>query len=139
MHFRVLFIIDEIPSAYQIIYDPIGATPKHISVKTIQMRQVNATDSKTVKDVVSYQRFGRIQNNPSFKCHLCGFSCGIKESLLNHFNKTHPHWGGATKANRKQYTKMWFFVMFQSLYIFFSNKLYCFAYVFLFLWFFWFF
>lgn len=65
----------------QIIYDPIGAR----STKTITVQ------SEIVKDVVSYQRFGRIQNNPSFKCHLCGFSCGMKESLLKHFNKAHPH------------------------------------------------
>ncbi len=67
---------------------------KSIEVKTINVRPVthgNQTDARIIKDVVSYQRFGRIQNNPSFKCHLCGFSCGIKESLLNHFIKTHPH------------------------------------------------
>lgn len=56
------------------------------------------TEEKTAapprKDIVSYQRFGRLNTkilaNPSFKCHLCGFSCCFKESLLNHFNMAHP-------------------------------------------------
>lgn len=46
------------------------------------------------KEVVSYQRFGRIDAkivlNP-FKCHLCGFSCRFKESLLKHFKEAHPN------------------------------------------------
>lgn len=45
-------------------------------------------------EIVSYQRFGRanakILANPSFKCHLCGFSCRFKETLLQHFDKAHP-------------------------------------------------
>lgn len=98
IHFKVCFfycvllIIDNIPSTIQIIYEPLGAsTTKTISVQAMNVRPIIESDTRIIKDVVSYQRFGRIQNNPSYKCHLCGFSCGIKESLLNHFNKTHPH------------------------------------------------
>lgn len=46
------------------------------------------------REVVSYQRYGRrnskqlLQNK--FKCHLCGFGCGIKETLLTHFKREHP-------------------------------------------------
>lgn len=46
------------------------------------------------REVVSYQRYGRqnskqlLQNK--FKCHLCGFGCGIKETLLTHFKQEHP-------------------------------------------------
>lgn len=46
------------------------------------------------KEVVSYQRFGRIDkkiNTKPFKCHLCGFSCRFKESLLLHFRDIHPN------------------------------------------------
>lgn len=53
-----------------------------------------AAQSPPRKDIVSYQRFGRLNTkilaNPSFKCHLCGFSCCYKESLLKHFNIAHP-------------------------------------------------
>lgn len=53
-----------------------------------------ALQSPPRKDIVSYQRFGRLNTkilaNPSFKCHLCGFSCCYKESLLKHFNIAHP-------------------------------------------------
>lgn len=49
---------------------------------------------KHSKEVVSYQRFGRIDKknhtNP-YKCHLCGFSCRFKESLLKHFDQIHPN------------------------------------------------
>lgn len=51
--------------------------------------------SQKPKDIVSYQRFGRLDRkilaNPSFKCHLCGFSCCLKQSLLDHFVKAHPN------------------------------------------------
>lgn len=46
------------------------------------------------KEVVSYQRFGRIDKKTiiyPFKCHLCGFSCRFKESLLTHFKQVHPY------------------------------------------------
>lgn len=46
------------------------------------------------KEVVSYQRFGRIDKkciSYPFKCHLCGFSCRFKESLLSHFKQVHPY------------------------------------------------
>lgn len=53
-----------------------------------------ALQSQPRKDIVSYQRFGRLNTkilaHPSFKCHLCGFSCCYKETLLNHFNISHP-------------------------------------------------
>lgn len=53
-----------------------------------------ALQSLPRKDIVSYQRFGRLNTkilaNPSFKCHLCGFNCCYKESLLKHFNLAHP-------------------------------------------------
>lgn len=47
------------------------------------------------KEIVSYQRFGRIDKKTvtyPFKCHLCGFSCRFKESLLSHFKQVHPYW-----------------------------------------------
>lgn len=45
-------------------------------------------------EVVSYQRFGRVDKKTityPFKCHLCGFSCRFKESLLSHFKQVHPY------------------------------------------------
>lgn len=45
------------------------------------------------EEIVSYQRFGRIDKKTityPFKCHLCGFSCRFKESLLSHFVQVHP-------------------------------------------------
>lgn len=59
-------------------------------------RQQPQTASKiVVKEIVSYQRFGRSnrRNNQLqslFKCHLCGFSCSFKNTLLEHFDKIHP-------------------------------------------------
>lgn len=96
-HYTILkllcsFIIDEIPSTIQIIYEPIVATTtKTVSVKATNAQPIVNTGRKIAREIVSYQRFGRIQNNPSFKCHLCGFSCGVLESLLKHFNKIHPN------------------------------------------------
>lgn len=46
------------------------------------------------KEVVSYQRFGRVDKKTltyPFKCHLCGFSCRFKDSLLSHFKQVHPY------------------------------------------------
>lgn len=46
------------------------------------------------KEIVSYQRFGRIDKKTTsypYKCHLCGFSCRFKESLLSHFKEVHPY------------------------------------------------
>lgn len=46
------------------------------------------------KEIISYQRFGRIDKKTvtyPFKCHLCGFSCRFKESLISHL-KQHPYW-----------------------------------------------
>jgi len=47
------------------------------------------------KEIISYQRYGRISRkilaNPSYKCHLCGFCCCYKESLLQHFVERHPN------------------------------------------------
>lgn len=47
------------------------------------------------KEIVSYQRFGRFEKHifslPLFKCHLCGFNCYYKETLLKHFSDTHPN------------------------------------------------
>lgn len=65
--------------------EPISMAPKPT---------IATTTNVPVKEVVSYQRFGRIDKkniaNP-FKCHLCGFSCRFKESLLEHFRQTHPN------------------------------------------------
>lgn len=60
--------------------------------------KISKTKSETNKEkdeIVSYQRFGRhdsnILANPLFKCHLCGFSCSYKETLLQHFTERHPN------------------------------------------------
>lgn len=46
-------------------------------------------------EIVSYQRFGRLSKipltNPKFRCHLCGFSCLYKDTLLTHFREKHPN------------------------------------------------
>lgn len=58
---------------------------------TVSTMAVTATRPK---EVVSYQRFGRIDKKTAsypFKCHLCGFSCQFKESLLSHFKQVHPY------------------------------------------------
>lgn len=48
----------------------------------------------SIKEIISYQRFGKIDKkvftNLNFKCHLCGFGCAIRETLLKHFDEEHP-------------------------------------------------
>lgn len=53
------------------------------------------TESQSqVKEIISYQRFGKIDktvfSNVKFKCHLCGFGCVIRDTLLKHFDESHP-------------------------------------------------
>lgn len=46
------------------------------------------------RDIVSYQRFGKLDKKfaiQAFKCHLCGFGCTYKETLLDHFADKHPN------------------------------------------------
>lgn len=47
-----------------------------------------------VKEVVSYQRYGKVDktvfSKQKFKCHLCGFGCVLRDSLLKHFDESHP-------------------------------------------------
>lgn len=72
---------------------------------TMTIANVQIEPTTTVirpKEVVSYQRFGRIDKKTityPFKCHLCGFSCQFKDSLLTHFKQVHPHWGHAQRSN----------------------------------------
>lgn len=50
--------------------------------------------TSSLKEIISYQRFGKIDKKKfcglNFKCHLCGFSCAIRETLLKHFDEEHP-------------------------------------------------
>lgn len=72
---------------------------------TMTIANVQIEPTTTVirpKEVVSYQRFGRIDKKTvtyPFKCHLCGFSCQFKDSLLTHFKQVHPHWSHAHRSN----------------------------------------
>lgn len=58
--------------------------------------EVHELDSQisSSKEIISYQRFGKIDKkvftNLNFKCHLCGFGCAIRETLLKHFDEEHP-------------------------------------------------
>lgn len=60
--------------------------------KIIHLEPITAIPSSN--EFVSYQRFGRVNKEQStfpFKCHLCGFSCRYKQSLLDHFQQNHPN------------------------------------------------
>lgn len=50
--------------------------------------------SQPKSEVVTYRRYGRADRGhakqPLFKCHMCGFSCIYKQSLLDHFKEEHP-------------------------------------------------
>lgn len=68
--------------------EPMPSTPSPTSYTEI-------VSSPMPSEIVSYQRFGRIDKKSTsypFRCHLCGFSCRFKESLLSHFKKEHPYW-----------------------------------------------
>lgn len=73
-------------------HDPVEA----VTITKVQIEPKTAVGVTAIqpKEIVSYQRFGRVDkkttSNP-FKCHLCGFSCRFKESLLSHFKQVHPH------------------------------------------------
>lgn len=47
-----------------------------------------------VKEIVSYQRYGKVDqtafSKQKFKCHLCGFGCVLRDTLLKHFDESHP-------------------------------------------------
>lgn len=65
-----------------------------ITTTTTTTSPTRTTMAHSSKEVVSYQRFGRVDKKSityPFKCHLCGFSCRFKESLLSHFKKVHPY------------------------------------------------
>lgn len=71
----------------------VTITKVNIEPTSIATTVTQATMARP-KEVVSYQRFGRIDKKTTsypFKCHLCGFSCRFKESLLSHFKQVHPH------------------------------------------------
>lgn len=62
---------------------------------SISLNGVKYLKPKTLlKEIISYQRFGKIDrtvySNLNFKCHLCGFSCAMRETLLKHFDEEHP-------------------------------------------------
>lgn len=75
----------------------IDATTKaDVTITKVQIEPtiISTTAIARPKEVVSYQRFGRIDKkciSYPFKCHLCGFSCRFKESLLSHFKQVHPY------------------------------------------------
>ncbi|XP_018792616.1 PREDICTED: uncharacterized protein LOC108971184 [Bactrocera latifrons] len=71
------------------------STPERTMSKNLNLTEAIGESAPAPKrEVVSYQRYGRqnskqlLQNK--FKCHLCGFGCGIKETLLAHFRREHP-------------------------------------------------
>lgn len=71
----------------------------HDSAMTITNVHIKSANDITIgttppNEVVSYQRFGRVDKKTityPFKCHLCGFSCRFKQSLLSHFKQVHPY------------------------------------------------
>lgn len=73
----------------------ITTTPTTITATTTTIASATRTTmAQRPKEVVSYQRFGRVDKKSityPFKCHLCGFSCRFKESLLSHFKEVHPY------------------------------------------------
>lgn len=75
--------------------DDTHLTGVTITKVQIEPRTISTISNATTrpKEVVSYQRFGRVDKKTisyPFKCHLCGFSCRFKESLLSHFEQVHP-------------------------------------------------
>lgn len=73
--------------------EPSFATTTASAAATVASIKTTATTARP-NEVVSYQRFGRVDKKTityPFKCHLCGFSCRFKESLLSHFKQVHPY------------------------------------------------
>lgn len=66
-----------------------------------EISESEAIEETTPREVVSYQRFGRDSKciPKLFRCHLCGFSCRYKTTLLKHFN-THPNWANISGKKR---------------------------------------
>ncbi|XP_037811816.1 uncharacterized protein LOC119603729 [Lucilia sericata] len=64
------------------------------NMNSLLLSNLNDNLPDNVKEI-SYQRFGRFNTNlpaevHNFKCHLCAFSCALKEVLLQHFQDKHP-------------------------------------------------
>lgn len=90
---------DSIASADYLGANSIVNNDRHIGLDNIEnnssLNEVQYLDVNTSpKEIISYQRFGKIDkknfSNLNFKCHLCGFSCAVRETLLKHFDEEHP-------------------------------------------------
>lgn len=100
-HFNILTTSDENHKLIknQCVNDHVEAvTITKVNIEPTVVPTADATTTMVAvtrpKEVVSYQRFGRIDKKTAsypFKCHLCGFSCQFKESLLSHFKQVHPY------------------------------------------------
>lgn len=85
--------IETIETAEIEIIPSVTIRKVHIEPASIVAAAAEATATQP-NEVVSYQRFGRVDKKTityPFKCHLCGFSCRFKESLLSHFKQVHPY------------------------------------------------
>lgn len=98
-HFDLITTADNNDHEHEHELDKTNKNDDHDDILTITQVRIEPTMISTVaatqpKEVVSYQRFGRIDKKCityPFKCHLCGFSCRFKESLLSHFKQVHPY------------------------------------------------
>lgn len=69
-------------------------TLESIFIETEMVETETECETTDDKEIVSYQRYGRTDtliSQNSFKCHLCGFSCRYRDSLLKHFREVHPN------------------------------------------------
>lgn len=62
---------------------------------TADLRRTTVHESQSqVEEIISYQRYGKIDktvfSKQKFKCHLCGFGCLHRDTLLKHFDESHP-------------------------------------------------
>lgn len=97
-HFEIITTTsDETENEIKNHNDRAIITKVQIEPTTVSTAMTTATTTACLaqpREIVSYQRFGRIDKKTTsypFKCHLCGFSCRFKESLLFHFKQVHPY------------------------------------------------
>lgn len=79
-----------------------------VTIRKVQIEPDYSGETDLQQDeVVSYQRYGRVDKKiitKPFKCHLCGFSCLFKDSLLSHFKQVHPYWHWHCQSHSHQIT-----------------------------------
>jgi hypothetical protein len=76
------------------ITDSLEKQPDNSAQSTLVAVPPKKEEFRVVDDGRTFQRYGprpRSVHKQMYKCHLCGFATGLKESLFKHFADRHPN------------------------------------------------